>query len=362
MLCAMLVVIHLGLEMGPLGWRHLTEGSLSDLRLAHALCWGNVFGVEWLQQWATEESYRLNRLGDGSGGQARPVHEYDGGKVDWSKPVVIRQAAKFQEWTMEKLVEREGEYWFQADNGNLTDTSFEGYESQSLTLKEGFERGYYMRQNARLLKRHPDLLGNADKAMKTFIGSAPLKVVFAGQPLEATPTQGSSLHTDVGENWYLQTAGLKNWTLVDPKLSTRLVPVVDNRKGVPAMFSMLGYSSAIDSEKLGLKSLDSSFETYRVQLEPGDLLYVPSWWWHQIHNKYGMFNAAVSIRSPRAIAKTWLPFHNSPTFLTVLTIPSILRVIQMRVQQVLRISSAESFEDFFLQAETKTTNEYESAI
>ena len=45
---------------------------------------------------------------------------------------------------------------------------------------------------------------------------------------------------------------------------------------------------------------------YEVILNPGDLLYVPSWWWHQIENEPG-FNAAVALRGPRSVVRAFRP-------------------------------------------------------
>jgi hypothetical protein len=98
------------------------------------------------------------------------------------------------------------------------------------------------------------------------------KVWFAG------PDTKSPLHRDLPENLYAQIVGRKKFFLLDRRF-TRMV----HRH---SFLSRVPNCSPVDVEAPDL----TRFPRFRgaplmvAEIEPGDLLYIPSLWWHQAHS------------------------------------------------------------------------------
>jgi hypothetical protein len=91
----------------------------------------------------------------------------------------------------------------------------------------------------------------------------------------APPDVGGVLHRDLPQNLYAQVSGRKKWTLFDRRQSWRMYshPL---HSGVP------NYSRA-DPEKPDYERFPRlrGARMHSAILEPGELLYIPSLWWHQ---------------------------------------------------------------------------------
>lgn len=83
------------------------------------------------------------------------------------------------------------------------------------------------------------------------------------------------LHRDLPENLYAQIGGRKRFFLLERRL-TRMVHRHSFRSGVPNY-------SPVDAEAPDLARFPRfrGAPVLRADLEPGDLLYIPSMWWHQ---------------------------------------------------------------------------------
>ena len=94
----------------------------------------------------------------------------------------------------------------------------------------------------------------------------------------AAPDTRGPLHRDLPENLYAQVSGHKRFVLIDRRL-TRTVHRHSFASGVPNY-------SPVDAEAPDL----ARFPRFRdaqpqvAELGPGDLLYIPSLWWHQAHS------------------------------------------------------------------------------
>ena len=92
------------------------------------------------------------------------------------------------------------------------------------------------------------------------------------------PATRSPLHRDLPENLYAQVAGRKSFILLDRRL-TRMVHRHSFLSGVPNF-------SPVDAAAPDL----TRYPRFRdaplmiAHLEPGDLFYIPSFWWHQGHS------------------------------------------------------------------------------
>lgn len=91
----------------------------------------------------------------------------------------------------------------------------------------------------------------------------------------ASPDTKGALHRDLPDNLYAQVTGRKKFLLLDRR-STRLVYRYPLRSGVPNY-------SPVDAEAPDLERYPRFREAslMSAEVESGDLLYIPSLWWHQ---------------------------------------------------------------------------------
>ncbi len=110
-------------------------------------------------------------------------------------------------------------------------------------------------------------------------------------------TTGLGLHCAAHLNVFVQVAGRKRWTFVDPKYSLFLHPSMDYAK--PACLA----TPPFDIETLPRQ---------QVMLNPGDMLMNPPWVWHAIENLDG-FNVGISTRQ----LNFWGTLRNNPLFTVI---------------------------------------------
>lgn len=91
----------------------------------------------------------------------------------------------------------------------------------------------------------------------------------------AAPDTKGPLHRDLPDNLYAQVSGRKQFVLLDRQL-TRMVHRHPFHSGVPNY-------SPVDAEEPDLDRHPRFRDAPRLlaSLEPGDLFYIPSLWWHQ---------------------------------------------------------------------------------
>merc|ERR1719369_2575991 len=99
-------------------------------------------------------------------------------------------------------------------------------------------------------------------------------------------TEGAhtNCHQDTyGENLVGQVVGSKTWTLFPPDqgqyLSPTRVPYEESSIYSSVNFVHLSQNSPMTLSKLSMAT------PYIVTLQPGDVLYVPRQWWHQVYSK-----------------------------------------------------------------------------
>jgi len=112
----------------------------------------------------------------------------------------------------------------------------------------------------------------------------------------------SNLHCAPGGNFFLQIAGRKTWTLVEPDLSPYLFPIISR----PFNHCLSGFGSyhryAAEAEACPIAGVPRQ----EVVLEPGDVLYNPPWWWHEVHNEGITIGCAIRhVPSPFGPSPTW---------------------------------------------------------
>jgi hypothetical protein len=102
-------------------------------------------------------------------------------------------------------------------------------------------------------------------------------------------------HNALLPNWFLQIAGTKSWRLVPPEWTPYMKPMAACNPGI----FLSGHAFLRNSSRV--PRLD-------VRTRPGDLMFFPSNWWHEVHNVGpDEFQLAVAIR-PRQPQKL-LPWN-----------------------------------------------------
>ena len=86
------------------------------------------------------------------------------------------------------------------------------------------------------------------------------------------PSHVTGIHNEMNSTINIQLKGSKLWKLIDPKYSDFLLPFTSKKE-----------KNQYLSMRFGWDKLPSKLNVpyYEVLIEEGDLLFVPSWWWHQ---------------------------------------------------------------------------------
>jgi hypothetical protein len=85
----------------------------------------------------------------------------------------------------------------------------------------------------------------------------------------------SALHCAIGTNLFVNVLGRKTWYLIHPKYTHLLKPHL-NQYGLFAISEQDIFNPEDISQKIPHIS---------VTLEPGDVLFIPPWWWHAVRNE-----------------------------------------------------------------------------
>jgi len=195
------------------------------------------------------------------------------------------------------------EYDFEAgrsftDTDKYKDGRKRNFKHVTYTLQEGLKRmldeKLYLRFTQTLAPRNPEfnqalrgsierlgpmfaeLVGQVDKANR---------LCFIGMGTNSMTTQ----HNAITDNWFLQVAGTKQWVLVPPEYTPYMKP---HFTPTIAMGSLL----PLYNESMGL-------QVVTMESDPGDLLYFPGFWWHEVHNKGEHMNFGCGIRPRESVAR-----------------------------------------------------------
>ena len=229
-------------------------------------------------------------MAPGSGQVARRVavtrEELLRDHVAASRPLVLTGLAAdwpaLQRWTPGQLAERFGEVVVEVQSGRESDTDFElnklrhRSEMPLATLVQrvlaGAGNDLYLTANNQALKR-PGLA-----PLLADIGSLPDWVVRPALPGAALLWLGGAgtrtpLHHDTLMLLHTQVVGRKLWHLASP-LQT------------PCLYNTRGVFSPVDLEQPDLQRHPAAgaVQVLEVLLEPGETLFVPLGWWHQVRS------------------------------------------------------------------------------
>lgn len=128
--------------------------------------------------------------------------------------------------------------------------------------------------------------------------------VFSTQMFMAAPRATTGWHCAGPTNLFAMIYGKKHWSLVNPKYTPWMHTVV--RKDRFYFLSLLDHRKTDEEVRAEGYRLYPHIPKCEVVVEEGDMLFVPSWWWHAVDN-YGPTIAV----APRATGE---PLRNNPLF------------------------------------------------
>ena len=161
------------------------------------------------------------------------------------------------------------------------DSTLINYDVEETTLKsvldavKSGDSSKYSRFN-RLLYDHPELLNDFDwkwlYGMRNTISSGKTFQVFIGGKDTKT-----SLHCASEHNMFTQVYGTKHWFLYPPENDIIFTPPISRS---PYFYSKF------DPDKPNYKAYPNAnfLQTWECELKPGDVLFNPPSWWHQVTN------------------------------------------------------------------------------
>ena len=242
------------------------------------------------------------------------------------QPIVIKGLAKecfaCKTWSSSFFLENYGEtklLTLKRGNKFKTANAYTSFtqklDCEYISLKENIENmliktdnttnSVYINNVMEIFDKHPELikhleLNNISKIDDSINEETWLKAqLFLGGP-----GTGSSLHCAIGGNFFFNIHGKKKWILIDPKYSMFM-------KSTPAeKFGFVISGHDIENlEQFGI--LNEVIPKYEVILEPGDVLFVPPWYWHHVKN-VSNFTIGIAIRDHTAYKQS---FQNNPLFM-----------------------------------------------
>jgi len=191
--------------------------------------------------------------------------------VKTPQPVVLRgfalQTEAVKEWNFDYIVEKCGEV-----DVNLT-TSDRDYTGK---LKEVRDPRIYCANADAPFKAFPELSEQLSipKLQPYLNRQHTFDQMFIGRS-----STGSGYHCAGIWNFFVMVDGKKKWTFVDPEFTWMVYPSMVN--GALAYASMTSFPDRADLSHYRLYKYCPRFF---VELNPGDVLFNPPWWWHCVHN------------------------------------------------------------------------------
>jgi Cupin-like domain len=210
---------------------------------------------------------------------------------DNGQPVPMNNFYKMRYHTVKELIDSIRK------NGNLSAKAIEDimHIDNDVLIKQYCDinhiqrlSGYEAKKNTWLRRRYP-------------IG----KVI--SQQLFLQPERSHTLwHTEPGDNYFVQITGRKRWRFVHPLFTPGMYPVVKDHSTY--------HASRLDGREENDVIARRGFPLYRYVpkfyaiVEPGDLLFMPNYWWHTVSNLPGSHTLSLTMRTIsnlNLISPTW---------------------------------------------------------
>lgn len=147
-------------------------------------------------------------------------------------------------------------------------------------LRSEPDKPRYLMASSTLFEKHPELLDELDLPR---LSNAFGKDIIRTEMFMGTKRNGSPYHCASSGNLFCNIAGQKDWLLVAPRHSMWMYPQI-GRNGLAVYVNSPVLSEQVDEIEQQYP-LYQYAPKYRASLTPGDVLYVPPWWWHEVTNR-----------------------------------------------------------------------------
>jgi len=112
-----------------------------------------------------------------------------------------------------------------------------------------------------------------------------------------TRVGGSPLHAAVAPNINIQLSGEKTWIMINPKYAGYVKPTLLSDQ--VAVFAKAGLD-------YGPKDRWHNFPRFESVLRPGDAIFIPSWWFHEVQNLPGPdWQLSLAVRYTNMVSSLW---------------------------------------------------------
>jgi|GEM_PF-2774066 len=265
----------------------------------------------------------------------------------WDKevnmPIVVKgylsEAAVVQETTIESLVKNHGEkevtFVTKKSEDKNKNRVGQNVEVASSTLREYLTDDRY-KQN--YVNNFYGVLNDEDyreKSRGEEIDDIRNQRSFISQWfISRTKTSGSALHCASGDNMFLNLHGNKEWFFIDPSYMPLLKPAL-SKYGIYCISELqeqLGIEEDFYEELIKDYPYFKHVPVFRQVLDPGDLLFNPSNWWHSVRN-HSDYTVGCAVRY-----KASKPSLNSWTIFTCLILDMVKHPLRSNLSQAIRLS------------------------
>lgn len=217
------------------------------------------------------------------------------------QPLVFKKLAintkASQNWSLENLSENYGQFVMPFWNSSLKS----GNTKQTMKFKDGIEDILSQKKNfvlyggdQDLLNQYPELTRDLELEKITDVKFWKNKFNKIFKIFITCKDNNSPPHSELGHILNIQLKGSKRWLIVPPSETNKLFPTAGQQ-------IYLGTEEYPSTSKI----LDSnlSIKGWVVILEPGDVLYVPPFYWHSVESLDDSISVAYKWATPFMLLK-----------------------------------------------------------
>jgi len=245
-------------------------------------------------------------------------------------PVVIRGFARsspaVRAWSEAHLRHQLGQvdcHVFRQDASSRQQSWDVGTELESMPFAQYLDRRLqeplYLNNSTELFQARPDLVDQLPLAAireRFHTPDASWDELVTSNLFVGARHVFSAVHCAYGGNFFVQVSGRKRWTFLDPAYGPHLHAV----PGRPFQYLKSAYGGSRAQDERGEVPVVACLPRYEVVLEPGDLLYNPPWWWHEVDN-LDDFTVGVALRHVPPPLQGMPSWHNHPVWAALSTWP-----------------------------------------